>query len=123
MPARILVAVVALAATASADPPRYARRHDLKIDAKLSDRVKPRPIATTPSKPAVSADAILAAEGAATILRQQQEAVLEQLVRDTPDTDPDKPELMFRLAEHYAYQLRLWTLKSTALQLEADRPR
>ena len=47
-------------------------------------------------------------------LRREQESILVQLVHDTPQDDPDKPDYLFRLAEHYAMQQRFWRLQSFA---------
>ena len=84
------------------------------IDVKLSNRVKPvaPPSKSTPPPPRPTADVLMSIQARQQPLRQGQEAILEKLVRDTPDADPDKPDYMFRLAEHYAQQLRFWRLKA-----------
>ena len=56
------------------------------------------------------------------VLRQnhfdyEQERILEKLIKDTPADDPDKPDYMFRLAEHYAQQLQFWRIKAVEEQL------
>jgi hypothetical protein len=109
----ILAGVVSavLAPTAFANP-KYTRKQDLPIEVKPTSRVKPVAQVAKPHGPDVSADDILAIEDKAEPLRKEQQAILIQLVNDTPDTDPDKPDYLFRLAEQYALQLRHWRLRS-----------
>jgi hypothetical protein len=109
-----------LATTAHADHRRYTRKPDLHIDVKRSPSAAPAHPAPKPARPAVDADDILAIEEANQPIRREQEKVLEGLVRDTPDDDPQKPDLMFRLAEQYARQLRFWKLK--AIEATITRP-
>ncbi len=102
------------ATTASADTPKYTRPHTVVIPVKLSDRTKPsRPVAALPGRPLTGDEAMQIEEDTQPI-RVEQEAVLAKLVAQTPDDSPDKPDLLFRLAEHYAKQQRFWRLKSLA---------
>ena len=105
---RIVLAIVALTSIASANP-RYTRNHVGVPDAKPV-AAKPAP---APSKPAaITADQAMRVEELADPIRRDQEALLEGLVHDTPDDDPEKPDIIFRLAELYAMQARLWRLES-----------
>jgi hypothetical protein len=81
---------------------------------KLSIRVRASTRVATSARrrPAVSADDVLAHQREAQPIRREQEALLEKLVRDTPDGDADKPDYLFRLAELYAQQLRFWRLEA-----------
>ena len=107
--------VLVASSTASADPPRYSRKPQLAIDVKLSPRTVPaRPRSAPKPQPVVTADDVLRIEERAQPLRRQQEALLLKLVHDTPDSDPEKPEYLLRLAEHYAWQLRFWRLQAMA---------
>lgn len=111
----IIVLSLFVTALSFADPPRYARKQTVVIDVKLSKRVKrAEPTTAPPAKPAVTANAIIEAELNTQPIRREQEAILEKLVADAPDDDPDKPDYMFRLAEHYAKQLRFWRLQAIA---------
>ena len=108
----MVVGILVAAATASAEPPKYTRKPPVQVEVRLSDRVKPKPPAkSTPAGP-VTADGVLAIIERAQPLRREQEALLEKLIRDAPDSDAEKPDYMFRLAEHYAQQLRFWRLKA-----------
>jgi len=79
---------------------------------RLSDRVKPtQPTAAIQGR-AVTATNVMEVEQRSVPLRREQEALLVQLVKETPDSDPDKADLMFRLAEHYAKQQRFWRIKA-----------
>jgi len=42
----------------------------------------------------------------------QGRAATANLVAETPDDDPDKADLLLRLAEHHAKQQRFWRLTS-----------
>jgi hypothetical protein len=53
-------------------------------------------------------------------VRHEQEGILVGLARDTPDGDPDKPDYLFRLAEHYAAELRFWKIKAVEQSLVKD---
>jgi hypothetical protein len=103
---RIVIAFVALTSIASANP-RYTRTHVAVPD------VKPvaAKSAPAPSKPAITADQAMHVEELADPIRRDQAALLEGLVHDTPDDDPEKPDIIFRLAELYAMQSRLWRLE------------
>ncbi len=107
---RALVAVVALTSIAVANP-RYSRTHVTVPDAKPPALVVAKP-AASPSKPAITADQAMHVEELADPIRRDQEALLEGLVHDTPDDDPQKPDIIFRLAELYAMQARLWRLEA-----------
>lgn len=118
---RLTLAVLAFLCTlAHADHRPYARKPALHLDVTPSPRVQPKPPRARPAQPAVTADDMLEIEEENQPIRVAQEKVLEGLVRDTPDDDPQKPDLMFRLAEHYARQLRFWRLK--AIEATVSRP-
>ena len=108
---RIFLVLVLLSAAAHADRRTYTRQTAV-----------PRPVTPTatkaapakppvPAKPAVTADAILKQDEDNQPIYVEQEAILEQLVKDTPDADAEKADLMFRLAEHYAKQWRFWRIE------------
>ena len=108
--------VIALCATTSyADRARYTRKQNVVIDVPLSKRVKPiESMAKQPAGPVATPDDIMLAQERQQPLRREQEVILEKLIKDAPDDDPEKPDYMFRLAEHYAQQLRFWRLKAIA---------
>jgi hypothetical protein len=116
----IFVIATVLAAPAAADPPNYKRKVNVVVEVKLSNRVKPKPPTATPGVP-ITADGIVRIEELTQPIRREQERVLQQLVRDTPDDDPDKPDIMFRLAEHYAKQLQFWRLQTIAPTMPSSR--
>jgi hypothetical protein len=115
----VLVGVLLVTANAFADPPKYTRKQSVVVDVKLSNRVKPSAPATAPTRaPTIRADDVLAIQREAQPIRRDQEALLEKLVRDTPDSDADKPDYLFRLAELYAQQLRFWRLDAISPAVE-----
>jgi hypothetical protein len=107
----LLVTTMLLSPAADAERPRYAREQHLDLDVTLSSRVRPK---ATPrvAAPVVTADDMMLIEERTQPIRREQEVILTKLIADTPDSDADKPEYMFRLAEHYAKQLRFWRLKA-----------
>jgi len=111
---------IAIAAPAYAEHPKYTRKQNVVIDVKLSSRVTPKQPAEAPKpEPTLTPDDILRIQDEAQPLRREQEAILEKLIKDTPDDDPDKPDFMFRLAEHYAQQLRHYRLEAIAPTIPA----
>src|SRR5689334_19769262 len=110
---RYLLLVVIATSTAAADPPRYTRKPHLEVPVKLSDRVRPvEPRRAPAAKPIVTADDLMAVQESQQPIRREQEAILIKLIAGTPDDDDEKPDYLFRLAEHYAQQLRFWRLKA-----------
>jgi hypothetical protein len=108
---RHVLLVIAATAAVHADPAKYTRT-PVRIDATLSSRVAP--IRPTPPRrrPSTTADDVMRGEELAEPIRREQEAVLAQLVSDTPDDDPQKADYIFRLAELYAMQARFWRLQA-----------
>ena len=106
-----VLAVLLIAAPVAAEPYRYTRKPGVVEPPKLSERVKPKPPKAIVDKP-LTGDDVLLIEERNEPLRREQEALLVQLVKQTPDSDAEKPDLLFRLAEHYAKQQRFWRLKS-----------
>jgi TolA-binding protein len=104
--------------------PKYSRQQDVKIDVKLSDRVKPIQQKTPDKKelaPSLNADDVLSIEGLVGNIRNEMEAILGQIIENTPDSDVDeKSDAYFRLGELYAKQQRFWRLKSTEFLIKAD---
>ena len=102
----------------------YKRNSDVKVDVKLSERVKPiQPKAIDPKtlQPQLSADDVLSIEGLVGTIRAEQEQLLGELIRSTPDRNVDeKSDLYFRLGELYAKQQRYHRLKSVENQIAAD---
>jgi tetratricopeptide (TPR) repeat protein len=103
----------------------YTRSQDnVKINVKLSDRVKPiQPKKQAPKeqKPELSADQVLSIEGLVGNIRAEQEQILADLIQNTPDRQVDeKSNYYFMLGELYAKQQRFWRLKSVELTIQAD---
>jgi hypothetical protein len=113
---RSLVLLVFLATSAYADAPKYTRKQDVRIDVKSTQRTRPIQPVAAPQRP-ITADLALVIEERTEPLRKEQELILLQLVRDTPDDDADKPDYLFRLAENYARQERLWRMKAIELTM------
>lgn len=117
----LFVAVLFAATVVHADRRHYTRKQPPAIPVELSQRVKPvrKPAAPPPSRPTVTATDLIEIEGRQQPVRRDQERILEKLIADTPDTDPEKPDYMFRLAEQYAKQLRFYRMKAIAPKMPA----
>jgi len=123
-----LAIVVALASGASAwaQKAKYTRQQDVKVEVKLSDRVKP--IVAKDAKdlrqqqPELSADQVLAVEGLVGTIRAEQEQILMDLIEKTPDSEvEEKSDYYFRLGELYAKQQRYWRLAGIEAAIQADQ--
>ncbi len=110
--------------TSGGAKPKYTRNQDVKIDVKLSDRVKPI-VQNGPKsevKPELNADQVLSIEGLVGDLRTDQEKILVDLITNTPDSEVDeKSDYYFRLGELYAKQQRYWRLKSAEAAIAVDK--
>jgi len=121
----VIVATTLLGSSSAFAEAKYKRAQDVRIDVKLSDRVKP--VTTTPKaksefKPELSADAVLSIEGLVSNIRNEQEAILAKLIDSTPDSEvEEKSDYYFRLGELYAKQQRLFRLKSAEAAIAVDR--
>jgi hypothetical protein len=108
----LLALLSAVALPAYADKPKYTR-HAATPSVSFTPRTAPVQTAQpAPAKPEVNANDLMRIELELQPLRVEQGAVLSQLANDTPDDDPTKPEILFRLAEHYARQHRFWHMKA-----------
>lgn len=122
-----LLLVAALLATSSnaMGDAKYKRTQDVKVDVKLSDRVKPiqvKPQNKSEFKPELTADAVLSIEGLVSNIRNEQEAILAKLIDSTPDSEvEEKSDYYFRLGELYAKQQRLFRLKSAEAAIAVDK--
>ncbi len=108
----VVILVACAGSVANADPAKYTRK-TAPPDVQVSDRAKPvQPPVAKPAEPVVTANDIIAAETRIQPIRVEQEKLLEKLAYDTPDNDPTKPEILFRLAEQYAHQIVFWKIKA-----------
>lgn len=111
-----MLALLALLPSLALAEGRYKRPQPATPPVNLSDRTKPITPVAIEDKP-ISSDAALAGLEKAEPTRREQEEILVKLVANTPDDDPDKADLLFRLAEHYAKQMRFWRLEATKLEI------
>ncbi len=121
----VIVATALLGSSSAFADAKYKRSQDVKIDVKLSDRVKPvqqKPQQKSEFKPELTADAVLSIEGLVSNIRNEQEAILAKLIATTPDSEvEEKSDYYFRLGELYAKQQRLYRLKSAESLIAVDR--
>jgi len=121
----VIVATTLLGTSTVFADAKYKRQQDVKIDVKLSDRVKPvpqKPQQKSEFKPELTADAVLSIEGLVSNIRNEQEAILQKLIDSTPDSEvEEKSDYYFRLGELYAKQQRLYRLKSAEAAIAVDK--
>ncbi|HEY4241688.1 MAG TPA: hypothetical protein VGM88_17825 [Kofleriaceae bacterium] len=118
---RILAMLAILSATAAADAPKYTRKQTVTVDAPRSERTKPiAPRELPPAAPTVTGAQVMHLEESKDPARNAQARILEDLIDKTSEEDPEKPELMFRLAELYAKQYRFWNLKAIEATFTKD---
>ena len=122
----VILGVLLSSAPTWAQKAKYTRTQDVKVDVKLSDRVKPivpkDPKETKEQQPELSADQVLAVEGLVGTIRAEQEQILADLITKTPDSEvEEKSDYYFRLGELYAKQQRYWRLKGTEMVIAADQ--
>ena len=101
------------------------RNADIKVNVKLSDRVKPVETKTDQAAPApeVTADQVLSIEAAVGDIRKEQVQILDDLIADCEDTKCDVDEaadLYFRKAELHAQQQRFYRLKTQEMAIKSD---
>jgi tetratricopeptide (TPR) repeat protein len=121
----IVAVLLASSSGAWAQKAKYTRQQDVKVDVKLSDRVKPivqKPQDKSEFKPELNADQVLSIEGLVSTIRNEQEQILAQLIDSTPDTEvEEKSDYYFRLGELYAKQQRLYRLKTAEALIAIDK--
>src|SRR5262245_42686800 len=121
----VIVATTLLGSSSAFADAKYKRQQDVKVDVKLSDRVKPvqtKPQDKSEFKPELSADAVLSIEGLVSNIRNEQEAILAKLIDSTPDSEvEEKSDYYFRLGELYAKQQHLFCLKSAEAAINVDK--
>src|SRR5678815_2285398 len=121
-----VVGVLVASTGARAQKPKYTRTQDIKVDVKLSERVKPivpkDPREQQQQQPELTAEQVLSIEGLVGDIRSEQEQILTDLISTTPDTEVnEKSDYYFRLGELFAKQQRYWRLKGTELTIQSDQ--
>ncbi len=109
-----------LSGTAVARVPRYTRP-DVSVPVKLSDRVTPYAATPVTARPQIDADMVISVAWVGGTVRVEQQAVLEQLIANTPDSEAEeKADYLFRLSEMMAAQHRFWRRKASEMQIQSD---
>ena len=116
----VWLALVAGGGMATGAPTKYRRAPPIAIGQR-APRPPPAPPASGPAGPSVGVDG-LAIEGAVDPIRDEQIALLEKLIADTPDADAtEKADLYFRLGDLYAQRQRYHRLQGIDDELAAAR--
>jgi TolA-binding protein len=127
--AAFALAVIATPLVASAQPAKAkygaGRNADIKVNVKLSDRVKPSaPKTDMPAAaPEITADQVLTIEAAVGDIRKEQVQILDDLIQDCVESKCDVDEaadLYFRKAELHAQQQRFYRLKTQEFAIKSD---
>jgi outer membrane protein assembly factor BamD (BamD/ComL family) len=112
----VLLACAAAPAPAHAKSKHtYTRKQGVAPPAALSERARPsapKPGAPKEARPEVDGDVALSLEGLRSTFRDEQEQILADLIKKTPDRNADeKANYYFMLGELYAKQHRFFRLK------------
>lgn len=114
---RGLLAVSILLGGAAHASGRHAKK-DAEIKAEQTDLTRPGRKSVT-TVPGLGARAFLVANGdAVQAMSDAQVALLEKLEAMTGESDPEKPDLLFRLAQAYEERARFFRFR--ARELDAD---
>ncbi|MBK9070673.1 MAG: tetratricopeptide repeat protein [Myxococcales bacterium] len=110
-------------ASAVAQPTTKTERTQT-VEVKVRETKKAKPVvkqaADKAAGPSITADQILAAQDKVGTLRRDQLALLTALIKDTPDGDPSKPELIFQLGELYSRLATFNRLRWNEMEIKAD---
>jgi TolA-binding protein len=107
----------------------YTRKQGAGPVAALSERARPgalrdRAAPQQQARPEVDADVALSLEGLRSTFRDEQEQILLDLIKHTPDRDADdKANYYFMLGELYAKQHRFFRLKGQELEMAGAKDR
>src|SRR4051812_40959102 len=116
-----LVATALAAQVTYAQAGNFTHEANVKIDVKLTDRSRAIEKHDTAAAP-ITPDGLLGIELLLEGVHTEQEALLKQLIKDTPDSDVDeKAEYYFRLGEIYAKVNRAHRLKGIELEIAAGK--
>jgi TolA-binding protein len=123
--AALAIPIAALAQPAPPNKPKHTRNVDVKINVKLSDRVKPSAPKMDAGKaaPEVTSEQVLSIEAAIGDIQREQVQLLDEMIQDCIDTKCDVDEaadLYFRKAELHAKQQRFFRLRTQELAIKAD---
>lgn len=84
-----------------------------KIEAKKKDK-------DDEPRPEITADQFMQIETKVQQIRDEQIVEYQELIKDTPENDPERPDLLFRLAELYAQKQRYWRFRGMELYAKID---
>lgn len=107
-----------------ADAQRYKRESTIKrIDVKQSDKTKKLEAKPKEEKtePTLNAEDLIELQGQVREIRNEQIQQFSLLIEDTDPDDPERPDLLFRLAELHAQQQRYWRFRAMELYPEIDK--
>lgn len=99
--------------------PKYTRDSDVNIKVEQTEATAPlvekdeatKKAKDEPPQPTITADKFIAIQGKVQFIRDAQIEAFKLLVADTDDDNPEKPDLLFRLAELYAQKQRYWRFR------------
>lgn len=102
---------------------RYKRESTIKqVNVKQTERTKK--LEAKPKEeqqPTITADELIDLQGQVRNIRKEQIQQFQLLIADTDVDDPERPDLLFRLAELYAQQQRYWRFRAMETYAEIDK--
>jgi TolA-binding protein len=120
--------VVIGAPDALAQAPKYQRTTPkVKVDVKQTERTKKlseRALKTKKeTRPTLTSEQFLDVQGQVGGIRKSQQSKLVRLIKITGDDNPDKPKLLFRLAESFSKEQRYYRFRAFELYEKIESPR
>jgi tetratricopeptide (TPR) repeat protein len=113
----VVTAILILAASGSAHAVGKYQKKESDVAATQTALTKPQQRAKDDKrKPTISADDVFGGVGEKVkSVTDSQIRVLQRLIDNTNDTDPEKPDLLYRMAELYAEQQRYYNFRAREL--------
>jgi tetratricopeptide (TPR) repeat protein len=125
-----VLASFSLSATLAGAAAKYTKKES-EIQATQTALTKPVQVKKDEkSRPNINADDVFGGVGEKVkSITDQQTKILQRLIENTSDTDPEKPDLLFRMAELYNEQQRYYNFRARELdakiydaQVKGDQP-
>ncbi len=119
-----ILSLVLFSSTAVFADAKYTRKtSDIKVQQTQATKKLETKKSEEPKGPSkeITADLFFQVQGAQQNIREAQMVELKSLIQETEDNDPEKPDLLFRLAELYAQKQRYFHFKAMEIYAKVDK--
>jgi TolA-binding protein len=122
-PAALAFAVL-WAAPVSAQPKYNRKTVDIKVQqTEATKKLEARKTEKEKAQPELTADQYFVIEGVVQNIQDEVIDNLKVLIQETDDKDPEKADLLYRLAEAYANKVRFWHYRALENQIKSENPK